>query len=70
MEGKALAVMRFDRGPAGEHIHMEDFAQVFGLYPDDKRGYRSYANIAAALWPETGEVGTYEFLQRIVFAHR
>jgi serine/threonine-protein kinase HipA len=68
MEGKALSVKRFDRGPAGEHIHMEDFAQVFGLFPDDKYGHRSYANIAAVLWPETGEAGTYEFLQRIVFS--
>src|SRR5208282_5559357 len=33
MEGKALAVERFDRGPGGERIHMEDFAQVFGLFP-------------------------------------
>jgi serine/threonine-protein kinase HipA len=68
MEGKALAVQRFDRGAAGEHIHMEDFAQVFGLYPDDKYRHRSYANIAAVLWPETGEAGTYEFLRRLVFS--
>ena len=46
MEGKALAVQRFDRGPGGERIHMEDFAQVFGLYPDDKYRRRSYANIS------------------------
>ena len=29
MEGKALAVQRFDRAPGGERIHMEDFAQEF-----------------------------------------
>jgi serine/threonine-protein kinase HipA len=68
MEGKALAVQRFDRGPGGDTIHMEDFAQVFGLYPDDKYGHRSYANIAAVLWAETGEAGTYEFLRRLVFS--
>ena len=68
MEGKALAVQRFDRGPGGETIHMEDFAQVFGLFPDDKYGHRSYANIAAVLWAETGEAGTYEFLRRLVFS--
>jgi len=51
MEGKALAVQRFDRGTAGEAIHMEDFTQVFGLYPQDKYHHRSYANIAAVLWP-------------------
>ena len=41
MEGKALAVQRFDRSAKGESIHMEDFPQVFGLYPEDK--YRSQA---------------------------
>jgi len=65
---KALAVQRFDRGPNGEPIHMEDFAQVFGLYPDDKYRHRSYANVAAVLWAETGEAGTYEFFRRLIFS--
>ena len=68
MEGKALAVQRFDRGEKGESIHMEDFAQVFGLYPQDKYHHRSYANIASVLRAETGEAGTYEFFRRLVFA--
>jgi serine/threonine-protein kinase HipA len=68
LEGKALAVQRFDRTPQGEPIHMEDFAQVFGLYPEDKYHRRSYANIAAVLWAETGEHGTYEFFRRLVFS--
>jgi serine/threonine-protein kinase HipA len=32
--GKALAVRRFDRLPGGESVHMEDFAQVFGQFPE------------------------------------
>jgi len=68
MEGKALAVKRFDRGDRDTAIHMEDFAQVFGLFPEDKYRQRSYANIAAVLWAETGEAGTYEFLRRLVFS--
>jgi len=68
MEGKVLAVQRFDRGAKGEAVHMEDFAQVFGLYPDDKYHHPSYANIAAVLWAETGEAGTYEFFRRLVFS--
>lgn len=68
MEGNALAVQRFDRGATGETIHMEDFAQVFGLYPQDKYHHRSYANIAAVLRAETGEAGTYEFFRRLVFS--
>jgi serine/threonine-protein kinase HipA len=68
LKGSALAIERFDRAPGGRRIHMEDFAQVFGLFPDDKYGERSYANIAAALWAETGEEGTYEFVRRLVFS--
>jgi serine/threonine-protein kinase HipA len=68
MESKALAVKRFDRGDKGETIHMEDFAQVFGLYPQDKYHHRSYANIASVLRAETGETGTYEFFRRLVFS--
>ncbi|MGA7833531.1 MAG: HipA domain-containing protein, partial [Terracidiphilus sp.] len=68
MKGQALAVERFDRGPGGKSVHMEDFAQVFGLFPDDKYRERSYASIAAVLWAETGETGTYEFLRRLVFS--
>jgi serine/threonine-protein kinase HipA len=68
MEGKALVVERFDRAAGARRIHMEDFAQVFGLFPDDKYGHRSYANIASVLWAETGEAGTYEFVRRLVFS--
>jgi serine/threonine-protein kinase HipA len=66
--GEALAVQRFDRGPAGQRIHMEDFAQVFGLFPEDKYERRSYANVAAVLWAETGADDTYEFVRRLVFS--
>jgi len=68
LSGNALAIRRFDRGPAGERIHMEDFAQVFGLFPEDKYKQRSYANIAAVLWAETGADDTYEFVRRLVFS--
>jgi len=65
---KALAVRRFDRAAGGSPVHMEDFAQVFGLFPDDKYGRRSYANIASVLWAETGQEATYEFVRRVVFS--
>ncbi len=68
ISGQALAVERFDRAAGGCRIHMEDFAQVFGLFPEDKYGSRSYANIAAVLWAETGDTGTYEFVRRLVFS--
>jgi serine/threonine-protein kinase HipA len=68
VESKALAVKRFDRLPTGEPVHMEDFAQVFGQFPNDKYKHRSYANIAAVLWAESGEEATWEFVRRLVFS--
>ncbi|MBM3793735.1 MAG: HipA domain-containing protein [Acidobacteria bacterium] len=69
MGGQALAVERFDRAQAGrERIHMEDFAQVFGLYPEAKYKSVSYANIARVLWAEAGPDATYEFIRRIAFS--
>ena len=36
--GDILAVERFDRGPAGQRIHMEEFAQVLRCEPKNKYG--------------------------------
>ena len=68
LAGNALAVERFDRGPGGQRIHMEDFAQVFGVFPENKYKSVSYANIARVLWAETGDQGAYEFVKRLVFS--
>jgi serine/threonine-protein kinase HipA len=65
---KALAVRRFDRLAGGVPVHMEDFAQVFGQFPNDKYKSRSYANIAAVLWAEAGEEAVAEFVRRLVFS--
>jgi serine/threonine-protein kinase HipA len=65
---KALAVQRFDRIPGGDPVHMEDFAQVFGQFPNDKYHFRSYANIASVLWAEAGEDAIVEFVRRLVFS--
>jgi serine/threonine-protein kinase HipA len=68
LEGRALAVKRFDRLPGGQPVHMEDFAQVFGEFPNDKYKRHSYANIAAVLWAEIGEDAVLEFVRRLVFS--
>lgn len=68
IESKALAVKRFDRLPDGRPIHMEDFAQVFGEFPNNKYKFHSYANIAKVLWAESGEQAVLEFVQRLVFS--
>jgi serine/threonine-protein kinase HipA len=65
---KALAVKRFDRLPDGTHVHMEDFAQVFGEFPHNKYKFHSYANIAAVLWAEVGQDAVIEFVRRLVFS--
>lgn len=65
--GNALAVKRFDRAEDGGLVHIEDFAQVFGLYPEKKYERASYRNIAEVLWAETGEDGIAEFIRRLVF---
>lgn len=67
MAGNALAVRRFDRTDDGKAVHIEDFAQVFGLYPEKKYGQASYRNIAEVLWAETGADGVAEFVRRLVF---
>jgi serine/threonine-protein kinase HipA len=66
--GNALAVERFDRLPDGGRVHMEDFAQVFGLFPHRKYERRSYAKIAAVLWAEAGEEAVGDFMRRLVFS--
>ena len=68
INGQALAVQRFDRTSDGGRIHMEDFAQVFGLYADDKYEKRSYANIAQVLSAEAGNAAVMDFTRRLVFA--
>ena len=48
-------------------MHIEDFAQIFGVYPEKKYERASYRNIAEVLWAETGEEGVAEFIRRLVF---
>ncbi|BCH27787.1 type II toxin-antitoxin system HipA family toxin [Mesorhizobium sp. L-8-3] len=63
---KAFAIRRFDRN--GEAlVHIEDFAQVFRRYPDEKYETASYRNIATVLGIETNEDSIAEFIRRLVF---
>lgn len=67
MKGYAYAIKRFDRLADGTKIHIEDFAQVFGLYPEAKYKKASYRNIAETIYAEMGEKGAVEFIKRLVF---
>jgi len=63
----AFAIQRFDRSENGDGIHIEDFAQVFGVYPEKKYSAANYANIAHVIGAEIGRDGLIEFIQRLVF---
>ena len=67
LTGQALAVERFDRLPSGEAIHIEDFAQVFGVYPERKYEKASARNIAAVIGAEGREADIVEFVRRLTF---
>jgi serine/threonine-protein kinase HipA len=63
----AFIIKRFDRTDNGDAVHMEDFAQVFDVFPEQKYKKASYGNIARILWIETGEHGVAEFVRRFIF---
>jgi serine/threonine-protein kinase HipA len=62
-----FAIQRFDRDAHGGRIHMEDFAQVFGLYPEQKYHKASYYNIAEVLLRTGGLSTVQDFIRRITF---
>lgn len=62
----AFAIKRFDRAD-GQTVHIEDFAQVFGVYPQDKYKKASMRNIAQVIGIEGQEEDIAEFTRRLVF---
>ena len=64
---KAFVIKRFDRLDNGESVHIEDFAQIFGVYPDDKYKKASIRNIAEVIGIEGQESDIEEFVRRLVF---
>ena len=67
LEGQALAVERFDRLADGTPVHIEDFAQVFGVYPEEKYRKASCRNIAAVIGVEGSDADIVEFVRRLTF---
>lgn len=67
LEGQALAIQRFDRLEDGSAIHVEDFAQVFGVYPRDKYRNASARNIATVIGIESRDDDIAEFIRRLTF---
>jgi len=63
----AFAIKRFDRIDGSGSVHIEDFAQVFGVYPHDKYKKASMRNIAEVIGIEGQEDDIAEFTRRLVF---
>ncbi len=66
-ERLALAVRRFDRISAHQRVHMEDFVQILGLYPEKKYEKWNYETLARLILSLSGETGLVEFIRRLVF---
>lgn len=63
----AFAIRRFDRSEHGP-VHIEDFAQVFGVFADDKYENASYRQILSVLAIETDEQSIIEFVRRLTYS--
>ncbi len=67
LKGQALAIERFDRSHSVGAVHIEDFAQIFGVYPNDKYKKASARNIAGVIAMESSEADISEFIRRLTF---
>lgn len=68
LKGPGLVIERFDRLPAGGGlVHVEDFAQIFGVYPEEKYKKASMRSIARVIASEGDEADIVEFVRRLTF---
>ncbi|WP_237273810.1 type II toxin-antitoxin system HipA family toxin [Sulfitobacter sp. M22] len=63
----AFVIERFDRLSDGSCVHIEDFAQVYGLYPEDKYGNGTFRNIAQVIAAEGNDADIIEYVRRLTF---
>ncbi|TAL38969.1 MAG: type II toxin-antitoxin system HipA family toxin [Alphaproteobacteria bacterium] len=66
-KGQAFVIKRFDRLEGGEALHIEDFAQVFRVYPDAKYKRGNMARIAEVINAESRGQDIEEFIRRLTF---
>jgi len=64
---QAFIIQRFDRADNNVRIHIEDFAQIYGVFAEDKYKKASAVNIARVVATETGGQDTEEFIRRLTF---
>ena len=65
---RALAVRRFDRAADSVRVHTEDFAQVFGSYPDAKYDRFGYRDIARVLGAFADENAVCQLARRLMYS--
>ncbi|UYZ10698.1 type II toxin-antitoxin system HipA family toxin [Agrobacterium salinitolerans] len=64
---QAFVIERFDRNDDGSVTHIEDFAQVFNVYPEDKYKKASYRNLVSVIVSESDQDDVAEFIRRLTF---
>lgn len=64
----AFVIERFDRLPDGGSVHIEDFAQIFGVYAEDKYKTANMRNIARVIAAEGSNEDVKEFVRRLTFS--
>ncbi|HEY0834114.1 MAG TPA: type II toxin-antitoxin system HipA family toxin [Azospirillum sp.] len=67
VEHLALAIRRFDRPIPGTRVHMEDFAQILSLYPEEKYKKYNYETLAKLIKTLGSEGDMAEYVRRLVF---
>ena len=67
LDDQAFIIQRFDRADNNVRIHIEDFAQIYGVFAEDKYKKASAVNIARVVATETGGQDTEEFIRRLTF---
>ena len=65
--GRAFAIERIDRLDDGSPVHIEDFAQVFRIYPRNKYRKASYVNIGQVIAAEGSDRDIAEYVRRLTF---
>ncbi|WP_028880684.1 type II toxin-antitoxin system HipA family toxin [Terasakiella pusilla] len=65
--GRTFAIRRFDRTDHGR-VHIEDFAQVFGIWSSMKYDRVNHEMIGRVLAEQVGMDGVLEYVRRLVFS--
>ncbi len=63
----AFAIERFDRTPEGGLVHVEDFAQVFGVFPERKYEGAKMRRIARILATHGSDNDMLDLVRRLAF---